>query len=75
MIKTKYASIVNILAKQKIVPELLQKECNAKNIINELLQFLKLNKSSNIQKAFHHIKGILGEGNAYKRTASFLINE
>ena len=32
MIKTKYASIVNILAKQKIVPELLQAEATPKAI-------------------------------------------
>jgi len=75
MIKTKYASIVNILAKQKIVPELLQKECNTKNIINELLEFIQLHKSGKTQKAFNHIKALLGDGNAYKRTASFLINE
>ena len=31
LIKVKFANIINISAKKEIIPELLQKECNAKN--------------------------------------------
>ena len=32
LVKTKFANIINIAAKEKIIPELLQSKCNPKNI-------------------------------------------
>ena len=40
LIKTKYANIINIAAREEIIPELLQSKCNAKNIYKTVNEFL-----------------------------------
>jgi lipid-A-disaccharide synthase len=40
LVKIKYANIINIAAKEEIIPELLQSKCNSKNIYNEVSKFL-----------------------------------
>ena len=32
LVKVKFANIINIAAKEEVIPELLQSKCNAKNI-------------------------------------------
>jgi lipid-A-disaccharide synthase len=41
LIKIKYANIINIINNKEIIPELIQKECNAKEIFNSVIYFLK----------------------------------
>ena len=41
MVKTKFANIINIINNKEIIPELIQKECNAKEIYNSVIYFLK----------------------------------
>jgi lipid-A-disaccharide synthase len=40
LVKVKFANIINIAAGKEIIPELLQKKCNAKNIFNKVDEFL-----------------------------------
>ena len=40
LVKTKFANIINIAAKKEIIPELLQGECNPKNISSKTIYFL-----------------------------------
>jgi len=40
LVKTKYANIINISANKEIIPELLQSDCNAKNIFKFVDSFL-----------------------------------
>tara|TARA_Y100000590_G_scaffold276837_1_gene310832 strand:+ start:78 stop:1205 length:1128 start_codon:yes stop_codon:yes gene_type:complete len=40
LVKVSYANIVNIAAQHEVIPELIQKNCNAKNIFNKVDQFL-----------------------------------
>jgi len=40
LLKVKFANIINIAAGKEIIPELLQKKCNAKNIFNKVDEFL-----------------------------------
>jgi lipid-A-disaccharide synthase len=40
LVKTKYANIVNIAAKEEIIPELLQKNCNPKKIFDYVSDLL-----------------------------------
>ena len=40
LVKTKYANIVNIAAKEEIIPELLQSNCNPKKIFQNVSDFL-----------------------------------
>ena len=41
LVKIKYANIINIINNKEIIPELIQKECNAKEIYNSVIYFLK----------------------------------
>ena len=40
LIKTKYANIINFAADEEIIPELLQSNCNYKNIFKSVDSFL-----------------------------------
>ena len=41
LVKIKFANIINIISNKEIIPELIQKECNAKEIYNSVVYFLK----------------------------------
>jgi len=41
LVKTKYANIINIINQKEIIPELIQDECNAKEIFRSVVYLLK----------------------------------
>ena len=41
LVKIKFANIINIINNKEIIPELIQKECNAREIYNCVVYFLK----------------------------------
>ena len=41
LIKVKFANIINIINDREVIPELLQSECNSKEIYNSVIFFLK----------------------------------
>ena len=41
LVNVKFANIINIVNKREVIPELLQNECNAKEIFNTVIYFLK----------------------------------
>ena len=45
LIKVKYANIINIAANEEIIPELLQSNCNSKNIFKKVDNYFDNNKS------------------------------
>ena len=45
LVKIKYANIINIAANEEIIPELLQSNCNSKNIFNNVDRFLENSQS------------------------------
>ena len=40
MVKIKFANIINIINNKEIIPELIQNECNSKEIFNSVIYFL-----------------------------------
>ena len=60
LVKTKFANIINIAAKEEIIPELLQSDCNPKNIFKVTSNYLdnpgkineQISKTQNILKNF-----------------------
>ena len=40
LVKIKYANIINIAANEEVIPELLQSNCNEKNIFKVVSDFL-----------------------------------
>ncbi len=49
LVKVKFANIVNIAAKEEIIPELIQSNCNSKNIYNKIDSFFSDNQSIKTQ--------------------------
>ena len=43
LVKIKFANIINIINNKEIIPELIQKECNAKEIYDSVVYFLNFN--------------------------------
>ena len=41
LIKIKYANIINIINNKEVIPELIQNECNSKEIFKSVVYFLK----------------------------------
>ena len=41
LVNVKFANIINIINGREVIPELLQNECNAKEIFNTVIYFLK----------------------------------
>ena len=41
LVNVKYANIINIINNKEVIPELLQGECNAKEIYNSVIYMLK----------------------------------
>ncbi len=41
LVKIKFANIINIINQKEIIPELIQKECNSKEIFRSVVFFLK----------------------------------
>ena len=64
LVKTKFANIINIAAKKEVIPELLQGECNPKNIMYHTNNFLdnpkkmeeQIKEVNLILKSFKNIK-------------------
>ena len=40
LVRTKFANIINIAAKEKIIPELIQSDCNSEKIFKSVTNFL-----------------------------------
>ena len=61
LVKVKFANIINIINKKEIIPELLQGECNAKEIYNSVVYLLKnpeimKNQVNNCNKTLNDIR-------------------
>ena len=69
-IKAEFASLVNLVAEKKIVPELLQQKAIPENIYREILPLL-LNRETRdaMKQELAHVGKQLGEPGGSKRTA------
>ena len=75
LIKVKYANIINIINDKEIIPELIQNECNSREIYNSVIYFLKnpdlMKKQVNqCQKTLNSLENGLSSEN----TANILLN-
>ena len=70
LVKTKFANIINIAANEEVIPELLQSNCNAKNIFTKVSFFLE--DPDEIKKQIKKTQFIL-DGFKTKESASNLV--
>ena len=59
LIKTKYANIINFAANEEIIPELLQSNCNSKNIFKHVSNFLE--DPNKIKEQVNRVQSILNK--------------
>ena len=76
LVKVKFANIINIINNKEIIPELLQSECNSKEIYNSVQYFLKNPKLMNDQvKSFNiTLNQIRSKSSSTTEAASILSN-
>ncbi len=72
LIDLKYISLVNLIADEEVVKELIQDECNEKNIQNELLNILNIDNQIFIKNKYQKIRLQLGDAGASERCASLI---
>ena len=76
MVKVEYAGMPNIIMNARLVPELLQKNLNSKNLIYETKRFFQdTTYKAKMLAGYKKIRNRLGEKGASRRTAEIIINE
>jgi lipid-A-disaccharide synthase len=76
LVKIKFANIINIINNKEIIPELLQSECNSKEIynsVNYLLSHPKLIKTQ-LDEINKTLKNIKLETSSSQKVATILSN-
>ena len=82
-INVKFASIVNLIAGKKIVPEFLQNECNPQLMASHVFELIQIhhfvdeNKSLGLiqKEEMQNVINGLGDGRAYEKTANFILTK
>ncbi|GDX36526.1 lipid-A-disaccharide synthase [Alphaproteobacteria bacterium] len=59
MVKIKFANLINLILKQEVIPELLQRDCCASNIYKKINEFISDNQLANNQ--INHCQAALKE--------------
>ena len=73
--KSPFISMVNLIAKRKIVPELLQRSANVNNILNNILPLLSnTDKRKTMLSGMSQVRRSIGMPGVYERAAQAIIN-
>jgi lipid-A-disaccharide synthase len=74
LIKIKYISLVNLILDREVVTELIQDDCNANKIREELMKILPGGtKRNQMLSDYLKLKNVLGEGGASQKVAQSLL--
>ena len=75
--KVKYISIVNLIAKKKIIPELIQNKMTPENILKKIFPYLDLKSKKRLKtvKNFDTLRKNLGQRDVFHRIANFILQE
>lgn len=75
IITLKYISLVNLIMDEEVVTELIQDECNTKNIKKELNKLLDPNYRSELLAKYDELEQKLGGSGASEKTAQLIITD
>ena len=80
LVKVKYANIINIINDKEIIPELIQKECNSREVYNSVVYFLRnpdlMKKQVNqCQKTLNSLENGLSSENAANILLNYIKNQ
>ena len=74
LVKIKYISLVNLIADQPLVTELIQNDFTIRNLEQELAAILTTEKRQTLLNDYHQLKEKLGGKGASDRTAKLIID-
>ena len=76
LVNVKFANIINIINNKEVIPELLQSECNAKEIYNSVLYMLKNPEigKKQLEQCNQTLKGIRSSSSSSNEVATILRN-
>ena len=76
LVNVKFANIINIINDKEVIPELLQKECNAEEICRSVIYFLKNPKliKKQLDECSKTLEGIKSKTSSSNEAASILSN-
>ncbi len=76
LVNVKFANIINIINNREVIPELLQNECNAKEIYNSVVYMLKNPDiiKKQLENCNQTLKGIRSKTSSSSEVASILSN-
>lgn len=74
LVEIKYISLVNLIADEPLVKELIQSDCTAETMENELARLLDPAVGEKMQKKFSALRKQLGQGGAAARTAEQMLS-
>ncbi len=76
LVNVKFANIINIINNREVIPELLQNECNAKEIYNSVVYMLKNPdiRKKQLEDCNQTLKGIRSKTSSASEVASILSN-
>ena len=76
LVNVKFANIINIINDKEVIPELLQKECNAEEICRSVIYFLKNPKliKKQLDECSKTLEGIKSKTSSSNEAATILIN-
>nr|WP_294773658.1 lipid-A-disaccharide synthase [uncultured Flavobacterium sp.] len=75
IITLKYISLVNLIMDEEVVTELIQDQCNPKNLKKELSKLLDENHRTTVLEKYNQLESKLGGVGASEKTAKFIIND
>lgn len=75
LIKVPYISLVNLIANEKLIPELIQKECNTEQMHSALIEILKPVNYQRIQEGYRKVKDSLTTGGGAEAAAVDIISD
>ncbi|MDA9898784.1 lipid-A-disaccharide synthase [Candidatus Pelagibacter sp.] len=76
LVNVKFANIINIINDKEVIPELLQKECNAEEICRSVIYFLKNPKliKKQLEECSKTLEGIKSKTSSSNEAATILSN-
>lgn len=75
LVKIPYISLVNLIAKKELVPELIQAECTAEEMKDHLLEILKPERYTLIQRGYQQVKEQLTAGGGPETAAKDIVSD
>ncbi|WP_316780703.1 lipid-A-disaccharide synthase [Pedobacter antarcticus] len=74
LVKIRFISLVNLIMDRKVVTELIQEDCNPKNIESELRRLIEGPARIKMEEDYAELAEKMGEAGASARTASLILD-